>query len=109
MTLYDETLETLQARKGPYCGRIAIDDLDRCVRRRNYREFVERFKAILSCARLENLHIYEAGDQDFFTRLFELWFRVLAKPGFEFVRGDEVLFYLNAGLTNLLAATPHGN
>ncbi len=109
MALYEETLETLQARQGPYCGRIAIDDLDKFVRRRNYREFVERFKAILSCMRMENVQIYHDGDQDFFTRLFELWFRTLAKPAFEFAPGDEILFYLNAGMTNLLAATPHGN
>lgn len=109
MAIYDETFEKLLAEKIPYCKRISIDDLDKFVRRRQYRDFVERFKAIISCVRQENMLIYQDGDQDFFTRLFELWFRTLAKPGFEFAQGDEVLFHLNGGIANLLAATPLGN
>ncbi len=109
MALYDETLQALQAQTGPYCERMPFDSLDKLVRRRQYREFVERFKAIIACMRLENVQVYLDGDQDFFTRLFELWFKTLERPAFEFAQGDETLFYLNAGITNLLAATPHGN
>ena len=109
MTLYDETLTALQAATGPFHSRIPLDTLDKTVRRRDYRGFVERFKAILACVRMENLPFFYDGDQEYFTKVFELWFRVLEKPAFEFAQGDELLFYLNAGITNLLAATPHGN
>jgi hypothetical protein len=108
-TLYDDTLNLLLQSDAPYCRGLPIDQLDKLVRRRDHRGFVERFKAIIAATRRRNLGTYAPGDQDYFTRLFELWVTTLAKPGFEIVPGDEYLIFLNASITNLLSVTPLGN
>ncbi|MCC8190827.1 MAG: hypothetical protein LIP77_09385, partial [Planctomycetes bacterium] len=53
--------------------------------------------------------MYRCEQQNYFTEVFSLWFRVLERPGFQFAPGDEVLFTLNGNITNLLAVTPHRN
>ncbi len=107
--LFDETLLLLLQRDAPYCERVPIDLLDKLVRRRDYRGFLERFKAIITATRRQNLGTFAPGDQDYFTKLFEIWFKALTKPGLEFAPGDEYLLFLNANITNLLAVTPLGN
>lgn len=109
MPIYEDTLALLGQSRDPFHQRLPFDRLDTLVRRRDYRGFVERFKAVIAATRFENIGTFHPGDQDYFTKVFELWFKTLTKPAFEFAQGDETLFYLNASITNLLAATPLGN
>ena len=93
----------------PYAERCPIGEMEKLVRRRNYREFVNRFKAIMGVVRTHNLQMFIANDQNYFAELFDLWFKVLEKPAFQLESGDEILFTCGSNMTNLLAVTAHKN
>lgn len=95
--------------KEPYSVRCPISEMEKLLRRRRYQEFTERFIAIFSSMRKQNMMIFIDDDQNYFTRLFELWFELLLKPSFQFSPGDETLFVLNASITNIMAVTQHKN
>lgn len=103
--LYLELIKSLD----PYGKRCPIDGMSKLVRRKNYREFARRFKAVMGAVRRQNMQLFIGDDQKYFTELFDLWFKVLEKPSFQFENGDELLFTLNADIINLLAVTPHKN
>ncbi|MDR3210417.1 MAG: hypothetical protein LBU79_00680 [Planctomycetota bacterium] len=93
----------------PYHVRAPLDDFARAARRRNYREFIDRFKYILHVTRETNLFLFQNGDQEYFTELFSLFFSVMEKPSVRLEENDLVLFALGGNLTNLLNVTPHRN
>ncbi|MDR1611568.1 MAG: hypothetical protein LBT97_02165 [Planctomycetota bacterium] len=100
----------LMARRDlPYSERCPLEVMERCVRRRNFREFTERFIAVFQSMRAQNMQYFIGDDQRYFTRLFELWFSVLERPGYQFADGDEELFSLGGNIANVLAVTPHRN
>ncbi len=109
MAAYSQYFQQLMQTKEPFHTRMPLDNLDKMLRRRNYREFLDCFKAVMSVVRVQNLVLFADGDQDYFTGLFELWFKALERPGFQLGEEDIILFLLNANITNLLAATPLRN
>ncbi|MDR0363058.1 MAG: hypothetical protein LBJ46_10315 [Planctomycetota bacterium] len=109
MPITAREIDLFQRRELPFAERCPIDMMDKFLRRRQPREFVERFKFIFRTARAENLQYFLGPDQKYFTRLFDLWFDLLARPGFQFADGDEELFLLGGNITNILAVTPHRN
>lgn len=109
MSVYHEQYKKMMRTLDPFGVRCPIDDMAKLVRRRNYREFTQRFKAVMGVVRAQNMQVFIGDDQKYFTELFDLWFTVLEKPSFQLEDGDEALFTFNGNITNLLAVTPHRN
>ncbi len=109
MALYDEFYNQMINSTDPFAMRCPADEMEKLVRRRNYREFIRRFKAIMGVVRAQNMQLFIADDQKYFAELFDLWFKVLEKPAFQLESGDEMLFTCGGNMTNLLAVTPHKN
>ena len=109
MAMYDEVYNNLMASEEPFGERLPIAELEKFVRRRQYREFMRRFKAIMGAVRAQNMGVFLGDDQMYFTELFDLWFKVLEKPAFQLESGDEMLFTCGGNIANLLAVTPHRN
>ncbi len=107
--LYNKYFHSLNRTIDPFPMRMPIDTVDKMVRRRNYREFLEFFKAVFGVVREQNLMVFRDGEMQWFSQLFELWFKALERPGLVFENDDTDLFFFNANITNLLAATPFGN
>lgn len=103
--LYDQWM----ASRAPFSERCPIGDVEKLVRRRNYRDFMRLFKTIMGVIRGQNMNMFGPGDQEYFTELFDLWFKVVEKPAFQLEQGDEMLFTCGGNITNLLAVTPHKN
>ncbi|MDR1520192.1 MAG: hypothetical protein LBU23_08645 [Planctomycetota bacterium] len=109
MALYDEFYARMLQSGAPYSIRCPLADMEKLVRRRNYREFMRRFKAVIGVVRNQNMCLFIEDDQKYFAGLFELWFKVMERPAFQFEGGDEMLFTCNGNITNLLAVTQHRN
>jgi hypothetical protein len=105
----DNFIDGLMRSAAPFGERCPIGEMEKWVRRRNYRGFVERFKAIIRVVRAQNMAVFQGDDQKYFTELFDLWFKVLKRPAFQFENGDEILFTCNGNIANLLAVTEHRN
>ena len=93
----------------PFSEFFPLDRLATFIRRREYHNFVERFRAIFRIMRDQNMALFVGDDQIYFTGLFDLWFKLLETPAFQLAPGDEELFALGANITNILAVTPHLN
>ncbi|MDR1535525.1 MAG: hypothetical protein LBU64_10595 [Planctomycetota bacterium] len=106
---FDEFFSRMLKSSEPFALRCPLAEMEKLVRRRNHREFTRRFKAVIGVVRNQNLMLFQDEDQKYFTGLFELWFKVLERPSFQFEAGDEMLFTCNGNITNLLAVTPHRN
>ena len=106
---YDEFYSRMLKSSDPFAERCPLGEMEKLVRRRNHREFVRRFKAVMGVVRNQNLGLFIENDQSYFTGLFELWFKVLERPSFQFESGDETLFTCNGNISNLLAVTQHRN
>ncbi|MCC8190583.1 MAG: hypothetical protein LIP77_08120, partial [Planctomycetes bacterium] len=59
--------------RAPYNERLPLGDLEKLVRRRNYREFIRHFKALFTTARTQNLSMFRGEEQKYFTEVFSLW------------------------------------
>ncbi len=103
--LYDEMMKS----SAPFAVRNPIAEMEKLYRRRNYREFMIRFKSVMGVVRGQNMSMFIENDQQYFTELFDLFFQVLEKPAFTLEQGDEMLFTCGGNMTNLLAVTPHRN
>jgi hypothetical protein len=93
----------------PFGVRCPLGEMEKLIRRRDYRGFMDRFRAMLRVVRNQNMGMFLGDDQKYFTELFDLWFKVMEKPSFQLGEGDEILFTCNSNITNLLAVTPHRN
>lgn len=105
----DQDLNKIATTTKPIHELLPIDFMEKLVRRRRYREFNVNFRDLMGLIRRMNIYLFADGDQDYFTRLFELWFTVMEKPAFQFEHGDEILFTYAANIHQLLAVTPHKN
>ena len=109
MAKSEQVYDALMKSNAPYCERLPIGDLEKQVRRRNYRDFMESFKALIGVVRAQNMGLFQNGDQKYFNEVFDLFFKVLEKPSVQLEAGDEVLYTCNGNITNLLAVTEHKN
>lgn len=109
MAVYDEFFLRMKSSGAPFAVRCPIGEMEKQVRRRNYREFMRRFKAVIGVVRDQNMALFIDDDQRYFAELFDLWFKVMEKPAFQLDAGDEVLFTCGGNIANLLAVTPHKN
>ena len=109
MAKSDDLYDKLMKSEGPYCERLPIGELEKQIRRRNYRDFIGSFKALIGAVRGQNMGLFQDGDQNYFNEVFDLYFKVLEKPSFQLESGDEMLYTCNGNITNLLAVTQHRN
>lgn len=109
MPLTKKEMEKAGRPELPFSEFFPLDRLAGFIRRREHREFVERFRAIFRIMRDQNTAVFIGDDQRYFTGLFELWFRLLEDPAFQLAAGDEELFALGGNIVNTLAVTPHLN
>lgn len=107
--LFYDTYEALKNKGEPFHRRIPLDVLAKDVRRRNYRDFVEKWKAILVTLREEYVEVIDREDYNYFNELLSLWHKTIASPVFQLEAADTHLFTLNATITNLLALSPYYN
>lgn len=109
MTLFKDTYDRLVASSEPIHLRLPLEEMAKEVRRRNWRGFCDKWKAILLVLREQRLQLLTREQYDYMSELLGMWLKTAASPGFQIEDGDETLFTLNSVITNLLAVTPHRN
>ena len=94
----------------PFQERFPLADFEKTLRQRRTEDFLDRFTAVFHAFRHSPHILFRDGEQDYFTRLFPLYFDLLSRPGADAPqRVWQNLFLLNSVVTNVLAVTPHKN